>query len=186
MSLLSTASRVASVTPSDTDYITALVWSDVDGGQQQITAANLSTETFTLASSGLANGNIIVFDSVGTVTGISINTQYFVIGVSGNDFQVSLTYGGSAVALAGATTTLPTFRQISVVSTQRVVGYICATGAGNVALLPVDHFDTNTATEADMGAQIVVFAAGEIKPITVKKVFSTGTTATGIKVLFNN
>ena len=186
MSILSTASRAVSVTPSNTNYLTALQWIPIDGSIQQATAVDLGTETFTKATSGLANGDIIQFNSVGTVTGISINTEYYVINVSGDDFQVSLTYGGSAVALGGATTTLPTFRQVKDIITQRIVGYIYAAGAGNVNLLPADHFDTDTTTEADMGAQIVSFAAGEIKPIVCKKVFSTNTTATGIKVLFNN
>ncbi len=92
--MLSTANRVIPVAASDTNYITGLDWVVENTAQQAITSADLGTETFTLASSGLANGDVIVFDSVGTVTGILINTQYYIIGVSGNNFQVSLTYGG--------------------------------------------------------------------------------------------
>lgn len=186
MSILSTASRVAIVTPSDTNYLSKLEWDEVNLAPLQITSANLSTDTFTLAGSGLANGDIIVFNSVGTITGISINVPYYVIGVSGNNFQISVTYNGSAVDLTGATTTMPIFRETATFRNARAIGYIYAGTAGNINLLPADHFDTDSPTEAAMGAQIIAFAAGEIKPIVVKKVFATSTTATNIKLLFNN
>lgn len=186
MAFTSTGGRIVPVTPSNTNYITGLDWVIENNPTQTPSALNLSTETFTLASSGLANGDVIVFDSVGTVTGISINTQYYIIGVSGNDFQISLTYGGSAVAMAGATTTLPTFRKTLDIQTVRKPGYITVQVSGNVAILPLEHFDTDSATETDMGAQVVYIAAGAPFPTKVKKVFLTGTTATGIKCITDN
>lgn len=186
----STSKRVIAVTPSDTNYITGLAWLPVypsgSGGLtvQTPTSATLASDLFTLASSGLANGDIIVFDSVGTITGISINTQYFIVGVSGNDFQISLTYGGSAVDLTGATTTMPTFRKVQTINTVRKTGFINVTTSGTYRILPVDHFDTNTTTVASMGAQDVYIAAGVPFPVEVKKVFATGSaSSSGIVLL---
>jgi hypothetical protein len=186
----STSKRVIAVTPSNTDYITGVSWQLIypsgSGGLtlQTPTSATLASDLFTLASSGLANGDIIVFDSVGTITGISINTQYYIVGVSGNDFQVSLTYGGSAVDLGGATTTMPTFRKEFTFQTIRKTGFLNVTTSGTYRILPVDHFDTNTTTVAPMGAQDVYIAAGVPFPVQVKKVFTTGSaTTTGITLL---
>ena len=186
----STSKRVIAVTPSDTSYITDVSWlinyPTGSGGitVQTPTSATLASDLFTLASSGLANGDIIVFDSVGTITGISINTQYYIVNVNGNDFKVSLTYGGSAVDLTGANTTMPTFRKVQTVSTVRKTGFINVTTSGTYRVLPVDHFDTNTTTVASMGAQDVYIAAGVPFPVEVKKVFSTGSsTSTGITLL---
>ena len=75
---LSTANRVVAVTPSDTNYLTAIGWTTFNPQvQQTATAASLAANTLTLAGSGLANGDIIVFDSLGTITGtgLAINTE---------------------------------------------------------------------------------------------------------------
>jgi hypothetical protein len=186
----STSKRVIAVTPSDTDYLTGIAWlinyptGSAGITVQTPTSATLASDLFTLASSGLANGDIIVFNSVGSITGISINTQYYIVNVNGNDFKVSLTYGGTAVDLGGATTTMPTFQKEFTFSTVRKTGFINVTTSGTYRVLPVDHFDTNTTTIASMGAQDVYIAAGVPFPVEVKKVFSTGSsTSTGITLL---
>lgn len=186
----STSKRVIAVTPSDTAYLTGMYWQIVyptgSGGLtvQTPTSATLASDLFTLASSGLANGDIIVFDSLGSITGIAINTPYYVVGVSGNDFQISTTYGGTAVDLTGATTTMPTFRKTQTLQTVRKTGFLNVTTSGTYRILPVDHFDTNTNSVAAMGAQDVYIAAGVPFPVEVKKVFDTGTTnKTGIVLL---
>jgi hypothetical protein len=53
-------------------------------------------------------------------------------------------------------------------------------GAGDVVVLPTGHLDTDTATPAVGGAVKYTLAAGQFLPVEVKKVFATGTTATGI------
>lgn len=186
----STSKRVISVTPSDTAYLTGMYWQinypTGSGGitVQTPTSATLASDLFTLASSGLANGDIIVFNSVGSITGISINTQYYIVGVSGNDFQISLTYGGTAVDIGGATTTMPTFQKEFTFQTVRKTGFLNVTTSGTYRILPVDHFDTNTNSVAAMGAQDVYIAAGVPFPVEVKKVFDTGTAnKTGIVLL---
>ena len=59
-----------------------------------------SANKFTLASHGFSNGDTIYFSSITTTTGFSINTTYYIVGVSGNDFQISDTSGGNALALS--------------------------------------------------------------------------------------
>lgn len=182
---LSTAQRIVAVTPSDTNYITALTWVTENNAEQTATAASLAGNTLTLASSGLANGDIIQFTNVGTITGISLVALYYVVGVSGDTFQVALTYGGSAIDLGGATTTLPSWRKTQDLQTRRKTGFLSVTTSGTYRVLPVSHFDTDTTTVADMGAQDIYIAAGAPCPVEVKKVFSTGTTASlsGIDLL---
>lgn len=61
---------------------------------------------------GYTNGGTISFASIVTTTGLQINRNYFVINATANNFQVSLTQGGAAVALGadGSGTILP-FKQ---------------------------------------------------------------------------
>ena len=183
----STAGRVVAVTPSDTNYITGIEFVVENNPIQTATAADLSANTLTLASSGLANGDIIQLTDLGTITGTGfvINSPLFVVGVSGNTFQVSLTYGGSAIDLGGATTTLPSWRKTyDFQSAVRKVGFLSVTTSGTYRILPEDHFDTDTTTIAPMGAQDVYIAAGVPYPVRVKNVLSTGSaSASGIVLL---
>jgi len=71
----------------------------------------------TLASHGFQNGTEIAFSVVTTTTGITAYTRYWVVGVSGNDFQVAATKGGSAITLTNNGTGsvyLPGYRQVIV------------------------------------------------------------------------
>lgn len=61
-----------------------------------ITAAD---NKFTLNGHGFSNGDTVYFSSITTTTGFSINTTYYIVGVSGDDFQISSTSGGNALAL---------------------------------------------------------------------------------------
>lgn len=185
---LATANRVVAVTPSDSAYLTAIGWTTTTPQvQQTATAASLASNTLTLASSGLANGDILVFDSLGTITGtgFAINTELYVVGVSGDTFQIALTYGGSAIDLGGATTTLPSWRKTKTFNSAiRKTGFISVTTSGAYLILPAAHFDTDTTTVAPMGAQSVYIVAGVPYPVEVKKVFSTGSaSASGIVLL---
>ena len=58
-----------------------------------------STDTVDLTAHGLSNGDEVSFATIVTTTGISINTIYYVVNATANDFQVSLTFGGAAIAL---------------------------------------------------------------------------------------
>ena len=58
-----------------------------------------STDTVDLTAHGLSNGDEVSFATIVTTTGISINTIYYVVNSAANNFQVSLTFGGAAIAL---------------------------------------------------------------------------------------
>jgi len=58
-----------------------------------------SDNKFTLASHGYTDNDTIVFSSITSTTGFSVNTTYHIVGVSGNDFQISTSQGGGAVTL---------------------------------------------------------------------------------------
>ncbi len=63
--------------------------------------ADNTTDTFTQTSHGMPNGTIIMVTSSGTLpSGLSGNTQYYVINTMTDTFQLSLTSGGSAVAIS--------------------------------------------------------------------------------------
>lgn len=61
---------------------------------------NTGTDIITKASHGFSNGNLVVHTSDTTVIGgLAEDTPFWVVGVSGNDFQVAATPGGSAIDL---------------------------------------------------------------------------------------
>lgn len=64
---------------------------------------DLTGDTFTLSGHGLTNGDQVVFHSLGDTapTGLTSGNTYFVVGVSGADFQLSATSGGSAINMSG-------------------------------------------------------------------------------------
>ena len=69
-------------------------------------AINTTTNTFSVARPhGLINGTKVVFDVINSSTlpsGLSLEKIYYVVGATSLTFQVSLTEGGSAVALGTA------------------------------------------------------------------------------------
>jgi len=60
------------------------------------TAAS-GTDLFTAVGHGLSNDDRVVIGGTAVPTGIDVSRVYFVVGVVGNDFAVSLTSGGAAV-----------------------------------------------------------------------------------------
>ena len=54
---------------------------------------------------------------------------------------------------------------------------IYATAAGNINIVAADD-------DPSLGAQVIKFAAGEIKTIHARRIYSTSTTATGIIALY--
>ena len=54
----------------------------------------------TLTAHGLVAGDILVFDSIATTTGVSADTAYYVLAVTdANDFTISATLGGAVLVL---------------------------------------------------------------------------------------
>jgi hypothetical protein len=190
MAAYSIGSRVTDVTADNTSYITAANWTATVGTTNIVpTSATIASDLFTLANHGLNNGDILNPTSLGTVTGtgLSINAPLFVVGSTTNTFQVSLTFGGSAIDLGGANTTPSTFTLESRYALKRTEGCINVTTSGTYRVLPSDHFDTDSTTVGVMGARDIYIVAGVPFPLSVKKVFSTGSASTtGITCIFNN
>jgi len=65
-----------------------------------VVTADNTTEKFTAVGHGLVNTDRVTIDATVMPTGIVKTRMYYVVGVSGNDFQVSLTSGGSVVAFS--------------------------------------------------------------------------------------
>lgn len=77
---------------------TGTTQSTVEAGSS-CTATN-ATNKFTATSHGLVNTDRVEITGTTVPTGITDGKVYYVVGVSGSDFQVSLTSGGSAVAIS--------------------------------------------------------------------------------------
>lgn len=62
---------------------------------------NTTTEFITITGHGLTTGQVIRFTSSGSLpTGLVAGTDYYVLGATANTFQVSATFGGTAVNLS--------------------------------------------------------------------------------------
>lgn len=62
---------------------------------------DVTANTFTRTNHGLPNGTKISFGSVGTITGLTTWTIYYVVNATANTIQVSSTLGGSVIDIAG-------------------------------------------------------------------------------------
>ncbi|MGH7339112.1 MAG: phage tail fiber protein, partial [Candidatus Rokuibacteriota bacterium] len=58
-----------------------------------------ATDVFTAPGHTLANGDRVILKGDALPAGVSADTVYFVVGVSGSTFQLSLTSGGAAINL---------------------------------------------------------------------------------------
>jgi hypothetical protein len=180
--------KAIAVTPSDTNYITDVIPVIIPNQEQvikTITAANLSTDLFTVISHGYSANDVVRFPSVGTITGIDTLSRYFIVYIDADTFKVSASFNGSAVDIAGATTTLPTIAETKSMTTVRVAGTLWVGVSGNLNVLLSDHDDTNTTTAASNGATLFVGVPIGPFPYQVKKVFATNTTATNIVCAYN-
>ena len=87
--------------------------------------AYLSDNKVKSTSHGLPNGTAIYFSSITSVTGISINTRYYTVNATTNDFQLSATVGGAVLTL---TTSASTARAVMSLSTSiGSVGFVDST-----------------------------------------------------------
>lgn len=68
--------------------------------------SDVTADTLTFNNHGLADGTRVSFSSLGTTTGVSTNTIYYVVGSTANTFQVALTAGGAAINLTGTNATM--------------------------------------------------------------------------------
>ena len=80
------------------------------------TSVDITTNVFTKAAHGLRNSNIINFTDLGSVTGINMATDYYIINRTDNTFKISATLNGSTVDITGANTTAPTYQNQQILS----------------------------------------------------------------------
>jgi hypothetical protein len=64
-----------------------------------------ATHTATSPATAPANGTPVTFTNIGTVTGISVNTTYYVVNSSGASFGLASAPNGTALTLGGSTST---------------------------------------------------------------------------------
>lgn len=78
------------------------------------TVVDLTGDDFTFAGHGLANGDRVIYYNGGgtSITGLTSGTMYFVVGVSGSVFQLSLTSGGAAINISGTQSALGTAQYV--------------------------------------------------------------------------
>jgi hypothetical protein len=72
-------------------------------GAAPVTGLSAATDTITETSTGLSNGDQIVFTDVGVATAINVYTTYYVVSKTTNAFKVAATSGGSAITIGTAT-----------------------------------------------------------------------------------
>jgi surface protein len=78
----------------------ATVWAAVN------MTADVTANTLTLTGHNIPNGTMVAFSSLGTVTGVTIWTIYYVVNATANTFQIALTPGGAAIDLTGTNGTM--------------------------------------------------------------------------------
>lgn len=61
-----------------------------------------ASHTATSPATAPVNGTPVTFSSIGSVTGITTNTTYFIVNSSGSSFGLSSTFNGSAISLGGS------------------------------------------------------------------------------------
>lgn len=66
------------------------------------TTTSVSGSTITQTGHSYAVGDEVIFTALGGNTGVSLNVVYFIIAVTANTFQISTTFGGSAVSITGS------------------------------------------------------------------------------------
>lgn len=179
MSISTIPSFAVPVTASDTNYITDSYRVPSNEAAIPFTSVNLTDNTITKTAHGYNDGDAVYVVDAGT-TDLTTTGLKYVVNKTTDTVKLSLTPGGTAIDIGGANTTAPTLQITERYKTLRVEGCISAVGAGDVVVLPSGHLDTNTTTVAAGGAIKFTLAAGQFLPISVKKIFSTGTTATGI------
>jgi hypothetical protein len=125
-----------------------------------------ATDLMTKASHGLTNGDLVAFTSLTGGAGLVTNTPYWVVGVNGNDFQVSSVSAGAAIDFT-STLTDATIKKLTEI-TGGNPAYARIAIAWSAAALGILDDSTN-------GAAINVPAAGVVSYVGFFSALSTGT-----------
>ena len=145
-----------------------------------------------LTAHGLDNGEVVHFSTTGTLpAGLSLNTKYFVINKTANDFEVSLTSGGAAVDItddgSGTHSVHETFA-LPDMRGRTPIGVGTGAGLTARALADTGGAETHQLTEAELAAHLhdigtlklftgsitTEVAYGSLSPGATKNTSSTG------------
>ena len=93
-----------------------------------------SPGTIGYTSHPFSNGDVVTYDAQGgtAITGLTDGADYYVVTANANDFQLSLTSGGSAISLTGTGNSNQTIRHKSI-GTARVASIEYASGTPGLA-----------------------------------------------------
>ena len=106
-------------TPSVYDKINAINirftcgWALTLGSATVATSVAIATGTITYAAHGLVKGDPIQLSALGSITGVSINTTYFVADYTSSTFTIASTVCGSTIIFGGTNDTPPTFKKVT-------------------------------------------------------------------------
>lgn len=107
-------------------------------GDNVALTANAGTDTLNYAGHGLSNNDVVLVESTGTVFGgLTAGTRYWVVGVAGNDWQLSNARGGSAVDITGTVFTgTMSFKRFRYMDNTKTAGTIqlSASPAGQITV----------------------------------------------------
>jgi hypothetical protein len=76
------------------------------------TSVGLSPGIITKNDHGLANGSIVKYTNVGTITNITMDTLYYVVNRTVNTYQISSSLNGDPVVFTGTTVSPPTYQNV--------------------------------------------------------------------------
>lgn len=103
----------------DAEKTQNLIYSEKDNfirtvDKQTFTVTVATPGVFTANGHSLVNGDIVKFTTTGALpTGLVAGTKYYVIASTTNTFEVSATYGGSAINTTGSQSGTHTLQQVS-------------------------------------------------------------------------
>lgn len=99
---MSTDGTVIEITDTTGDYnvTTNPTGYGVDRVAGSITV-DIATDIFTLANHGMVTNEVINLTDVGSITGLSLDTLYYVIRVNANEFSLAASLNGGLIPVAG-------------------------------------------------------------------------------------
>lgn len=123
-----------------------------------------STDILTKVGHGLSNGDLVVLRSLTGGAGLTEEYSYFVVGVNGNDFQLSLTSGGGAVNFTTDVTSVSVVKLVEISGgspayARKSVTYSAAAG-GVMAASNQPAFDVPAAATIDYAGFYSAVTAG--------------------------
>lgn len=141
----------------DTPGTTAVDWrrGTANHTLAQATDINTTTETLTKTAHGLSNGTVVHVSSSGTIpTGLVTKTKYYLVGVTTNTYQLSLTSGGAPVditAVGSGTLSVYTTFQLPDWRGRSVIGAGTGSGLTNRVLNTAYGEENHTLTGPESG-----------------------------------